>query len=631
MRPALFLLFAASLFLSACSADDGRVAVAQEAHAPEEADVELRRVYVGTHLDFYASEPSPDGRYLSEIDWDTGDLSVLDLVTGKQERISDKGSWVNSADYAEHSVFSPDGARMAYAWFSESNDGYEIREIGVDGSKMRVLVEAHPDLTYMSPEDWSPDGETILATVFRSDRSSAMATISTDDGALRTLKTSDWRHPFVSTFSPDAQWIAYDFQPDEDAHQRDVFIMASDGSRDARVVDGPSNDILLGWLPTGGAILFYSDRDHTRAIWMQRIRDGRAVGDPELVKADVWQLFPLGFSDDAYYFGVTVESPQVHTATIDLDSRRTVVPPAAVVEPSAGRTRSGTWSPDGRYFAYLQQRPGDRTHRLVLRSAMGEETREIPLDRQRARALQWHPDGRSLTMLGTDRKGREGIHRVDIRSGQQTVFLERTHFSYYRLAPDGRTVFTKQPRSGEEAGGGIARILDILAIDAESGEERTLYSLISPGGVDFSPDGTHFTTRDVDVEAGTRSVKIGRTDGSGELRTILESEVPIPQGLPGFPWTPDGRHVLVPQVLDCDATPELCEQGNSGARVLMVPVDGGEPTVLMDGLDGPLNNLSLSPDGRKVAFESGSFRGEIWRMENLPSADRETATRTGSR
>ena len=37
--------------------------------------------------------PSPDGRYLSYTDWETGDLAIYEFATGKKRRLTNKGSW----------------------------------------------------------------------------------------------------------------------------------------------------------------------------------------------------------------------------------------------------------------------------------------------------------------------------------------------------------------------------------------------------------------------------------------------------------------------------------------------------------------------------------------------------------
>lgn len=602
--PALLLLAA-----TGCGFEPGGRAAAQT--APEAARVEVRRVWSGNDFNFYAAAPSPDGRLMSEIDWSSGDLAVVELETGERRKVTDKGRWTDNVDYAEHSVFSPDGQRIAYSWFREG-DGYQLRVIDLDGANERIVVPHSEDLRYIAAEDWSPDGEQILVTVFRRDRSSQIATVAAATGELRVLKTSDWRHPVVSAFSRDSRFIAYDFQPDEEDRQRDIFVMRADGGRETQVVGGPSDDILLGWLPDGSGILFYSDRHQTRAIWKQPIRDGRPDGEPQLVRPDVWQLTPLGFSRDAYFHGVHVEAPQVYTMTVDQSANRVVVPPAAVRDAAAGETGFGAWSADNRYFAYLGELH-DGSEWLVIRSVDGADTREVRLDLDDPRHIQWDPDGRSVLMVGTDPEGRTGVHRVDIRTGEATVLAqideaEPSNLGRYRLSPDGRSLlYWKQLDPGQR---GVHKVARMVMRHLATGEERPLHMVGNPGPAFYSPDGTRYVKMDWDPDSRIHSLFVARTDGTGERRTIFETEHGLLQNRGGFPFTPDGRYVLA---AEHQREPRM-------TRLLKIPVDGGEPIVLLEWDRGRIADLRMSPDGRRISFGSGEPLGEIWALENLGPA-----------
>jgi dipeptidyl aminopeptidase/acylaminoacyl peptidase len=637
VRKLQLLIAGLGVALAGCAVDSGEAASAQAARvsaSPVAAHLQLRRVWAGTAPNFYASNPSPDGRYLTEIDWSTGDLAVLDLASGELRRVTNKGTWTDNTDYAEFSVFSPDGERLAYSWFSERGRGYELRVIGLDGQGMRVLVPANPELQYVAAEDWSPDGRLILTTNFRADRSSQIATVSTADGSMRVLKTSDWRHPFVAAFSPDSRYIAYDFPPDEKDSQRDIFLMPVDGGRETRLVGGPAHDVLLGWL--GEAILFYSDRHQTKGIWRQAVRDGRPVGEPELLRPDVWRLFPIGFSREAYYFGVSVELPQVHTATLDLANDRVVAPPAAVQEAGSGQSTYGAWSADSRYLAYLSSQTGERATFLTIRPVDGADQRRIALELTQTSNLQWSSDGAAVLLFGTDRNGREGVHRVDLRSGALELVLQKMEraddLRRFRLTPDGRQLIFKRGRE-DATETGMRRPLVVVAHDLETASERVFYTHdpvhLSLGPVEISPDGRYFSSKARDIDARKDRLVVGHTDGSGQLRVIHETSGRFLQNRGGFPWTPDSRHVL--------AIEHLLEEGMS--RLLKIPVAGGEPRVLLEldsevagiQLEQRFTDLRLSPDGRRISFGSGMDRGEIWRIDNLSDLAEPAALQVGSR
>ena len=56
----------------------------------EPKGIVVRQVWSGSDVDVEGA-PSPDGRYLSYVDWDTGDLAVYELTTGKKRRLTNKG------------------------------------------------------------------------------------------------------------------------------------------------------------------------------------------------------------------------------------------------------------------------------------------------------------------------------------------------------------------------------------------------------------------------------------------------------------------------------------------------------------------------------------------------------------
>ncbi len=105
--------------------------------------------------------PSPDGRYLSYVDWETGDLAVRDLKTGKNRRLTNKSSWSESTEYAYLLTISQSGKQVAYAWFNK-DFSYDLRLVGLDGSDPRVLY-SNEEGEYLAPAAWSPDGKHVLA------------------------------------------------------------------------------------------------------------------------------------------------------------------------------------------------------------------------------------------------------------------------------------------------------------------------------------------------------------------------------------------------------------------------------------------------------------------------------------
>ena len=83
---------------------------------------------------------SPDGKYLADIDGNTGDLCLGELDTGKTRRLTNEGN--EYSQYAYSPTWAPDSTRLAFIWVDA--DGLEeLRVMGLDGSEPRTLVGAN--------------------------------------------------------------------------------------------------------------------------------------------------------------------------------------------------------------------------------------------------------------------------------------------------------------------------------------------------------------------------------------------------------------------------------------------------------------------------------------------------------
>lgn len=575
----------------------GAVDEAESAAERARSALEARRVWSGRDFTPYVAAPSPDGRLITDVDWSTGDLAVIDLETGEKRRVTDKGSWSESDSYAESSVFSPDGRRIAYVWFDEETDGFQIRTISVAGEDLRVAFPTNPSVSYVVVEDWAAAGSRILVTVFRKDRTSEIGMVDVETGRYVRLETNDWRAPAFATFSPDGRYVAYDFPVDEGFRQRDIFILSTDGSRKARLVSGPDHERLLGWLPDGGAILFHRQGEDGRDIWKLPVRDGRPAGEPELLKRDVWQIAPFGFARDAFYYGVAAESRQVHRVVVNLAAGRALGTPEPVGDRSDGPSSYGTWSPDGSKLAYLLDLPGFRHAFLVVESTDGEKLREIPVFLSQARRLRWTERG--FLLYGIDAEGTEGLFRMDSVTGELEPQVTVTPgdgegLGLFEAAPDGRTVYYS-PGS------------ELVAWDLASHERRVVREGVRRlGGV--SPDGEWIVF--LHGPDDDRRLAVARTDGSGGARDIYRFE--DTRGTWGnqgsIPWTPDGRYVLLAEF----------SRPDDGVDFFRVPVDGGgDPDLLLTARPRSGAQLQVSPDGRRISFTDGQPKHEIWRLTGL--------------
>ena len=601
--------------------------------------LETRRVWTGLQPDGGYAAPSPDGRYITGVDWSTphwGNLSVIELETGVEHRITDKFSGMRSeaafALVAERpelfsefdaeagsSVFSPDGDRLAYVWFPavQREDGthfhaVEVRTIHFDGSDMRTLMTLNPDMGYVQVEEWSPDAGSILLTASRRDGTSQIGILSVGDGTYQALKTNGWHSGASAAFSADGSYVAYDLSGETEPG-RDIFLLATDGSREVPLVTGPGDDQLLGWLPDGSGILYHSETPGSGEIRALRIDAGEATGEPQLIRSDVGQITPFGFSRNAFFYQILVEKPQVHVISIDLGAGRVLSDPVLLGDPRHRRS-SAVWSPDGQRVAYVGEGGA-----LVIRSVTGELQRRMQIDIGGANAHRWTSDGGGLLLTGTDSEGRGGVYRIDLRSGESELVPEVATFCCQVMSPDGQTLYGLE---GVAVDGGRRYHTKIIARDLGTGEDREIaeieVSLDDVYVLSPSPDGGQLA---LSTENGHTILIVSVS--SGTVRELYHTEgAPPVLRRRTIPWTPDGSAVLW----------FVREVGEAGG-LWRIPVNGGTPDLLIPvgqlettgglsaGEFSTVGAVRLSPDGRRLLYTSGQVRGEYWMMSGFDVGD----------
>jgi Tol biopolymer transport system component len=621
-RPIPALGFALTLLLALISVASGPILTPPGAAAQESGGMVTRQVWAGPGVDFHGV-PSADGRYLPYTDWETGDLAVRDLLTGENRRLTDNHNRGDSVEIAHAAVPSPDGQQVAYGWFNKEFF-YELRVIGIDGSDPRVLYR-NEEMAYLQPEAWSPDAKHILAQFTRKDGANQIGWVSVADGSVQMLKTMDWRYPFKVSLSPDGHFIAYDFAPEEHSPQRDIFVLAADGSREIPLVQHPANDLLLGWAPDGKRILFASDRTGSMGLWVVGVAAGAPEGAPKLVKKDIGRVRALGFTrDGAFFYAVPTGMSDVYIATLDLATGTLLAPPTQATERSVGSTTLPAWSPDGKYLAYVSQPLDDHfstglDSRIIIQSVETGEERDFSPELKHIGGIRWSPDGRSLLVVGYDKNRlyNQSLYRMDTQTGDIIPIL-RSHYegSIYEAVPssDGMSIFYHRDDVATKG-------CHFLVRDLETGREKELLRTVAPsfaGGLALSPDGRQLafvTFAPAAFDPETRALKVMPAQG-GEARELFRVEDKS-EYIRGVAWTPDGRHLLFTR-----ATWPSEEPGG----LWRVSAEGGEAQKLGLALDG-LRDLSVHPGGRQLVFTGGQpYKPEIWVLENfLPKPEAQAA------
>ncbi len=559
--------------------------------------VVVRQVWPDAQPDVGASL-SPDLRYLTQTDWETGDLAVRELATGRKRRLTHKGSWFDSSEMAHRSVISPSGRQVAYGWLNQQGF-FELRVVDLDGSGSRVLY-SNQDVPFVEPSDWSPDGAEILVRLGSKDGSNQIALISVAEGSTRLLKAFDWRRPDGLKFSPDGRFIGYDFPPSGDEVQRDVFALEAASGAGTPLVAHPADDRLFGWAPDGGRILFLSDRSGSRGAWMVRVGEGTAQGPAQLVRHDMGLSWPMRFTDHgSFYYGVQTGMTDVYVCELEPDTGAARAPPALASRSFLGSKRWPEWSPDGMHLAFVSQLApgvGDTVPlALTIQSIQTGKQRQLFPRLNYFRRLRWSPDGRFILVNGLDHRHRGGLYRIDVQTGDVTPIVYSRAEQYLprqaAWSPDGRSVLYFHVGEG------------LVQREIGTGRETRIRS--SVGNFALSPDGRWLAVG-IQEQTTKSSVLQIVPAGGGKAREVLR----LPEAgtfMLALTWSADNRYVLF----------GTARPGQRSQELWRVPAAGGEPQSLglvMEGLD----EVRAHPDGRRIAYGAGKpGTSEIWVMENL--------------
>jgi Tol biopolymer transport system component len=544
-----------------------------------------RQVWVGAWPDSI----SPDGRYFSFTDWQThGDLAVHDITTGTNRRLT------NNAERSEveFSVFSPDGRQIAYQWNSWSSEPKdELRVIPAAGGQPRTIAAVTEG--YIDPAGWTPDGKQLLVIRALPDRTKQLALLSVQDGSIHILKSFAWQS-LNPRFSPDGRWIVYAMQSSEKP-ARDIFVLATDGSREIAVVQNPADDSTPVWSLNGSRIFFLSNRTGRQALWSVPFGDGKP-GKEELVKADLSgarSMF-MAPSGTLYYSAQGEGGRNIYTAELGVDMKVSKAPVLANLTP-VNSNGAPSLSPDGDYLAYCSGGRG-----LVIRTLATGEEHVVPAQAQPCSG-PWFPDGRSLLITSKVPQGPgPNFYRLDLATRKaELLFRSAAPVHGFSLSPDGKTVFYSEPSR-------------LVRFDIETRRETELKKFevnSSLYDVAVSPDGKQLAY--VFWNGGpTQSIEVMPAAGGPSREVFLAETLSRYNSLA---WASDQTLLFT--------KPGAGDNGESA--LWRVPVAGGPAEQVGLSIPG-LSSPQIRPGGRRIFFVSNdSGPRQVWALENfLPATDK---------
>lgn len=578
-------------------------------HAAPET-VTLRKVSVVKNM--WIRGVSPGGRYIA-FTGDNGEVYMQEPALGKTWLLIkcnwDTGPW----DFA----FSPDERRVVY-----DLNGTALYAGNVDGSDVREIHK--PKNGTIWAYGWRGTSGHLLAELEDGEKKTkSFVSIDEKSGELTRLNLAYFSG--TKSLSRDGRYLAH-----RDGHRLDIVDLES--GRRSLVVEAHVTG-LHEWAHTDFALYFASDRTAKPGLWVIPVREGKAAGEPQLVKERAGEMWFQNITPDGrIYYGEASYSASIWVASANFETGELTEEPRLVTERFPGMQTLPAWSSDGQKVWLAV--PGEQ-HRLVSVTMASGRQDEFPLWPSFSRLARHRyavsTDGTFVVLQGSRiskpgaSNSTRGIHRFDLATSKvdtlKTWASDDSPLSPH-LAPDGKAFyFTRDLRDRAEKEPRRSRRSILMRREFASATEKAILETaggrrILPGNLGFSPDGSRlaFVTSDDDLrEDFVNALEIV------DLRNGTRTEIlrtPSREWVKSLSWSPDGRRLIYAR-----ETPAKDWSEGAHSTIWSTEIESRKSVRLKTPFPS-VEEIAVHPDGRHIAFRSGSAGdwAQLWVMEGANPA-----------
>ena len=501
-----------------------------------------------------------------------GDLYTVPSDGGTARKLT------NDIGYEMFAHFSPDGSQIAFTGQYDGNtEVFVIPATGGSPKRLTYTATLNRDKVSdrMGPNNivmsWTPDGKNII---YRSRKQTfnsfkgQLFKVPVDGGMSTELPLADGG---FCSFSEDGNQLAFNrvfrefrtWKYYKGGMADDVWIFDFKTKEIKKVTDNDSQDIFPMW--SGDQIFFLSDRDRTMNLFVYNTKTKAVDKVTNFTEYDI--KFPtingnqIVFENGGYIYKLNVNDKQAVKIPIEIDNdfiyARNEWQDASEhitdgdVSPNGERVvfsargdvfnlpskkgitynltqttgvheRSATWSPDGKYIAYLSDKSGEfevyiedqQGNSAPIQLTEGADTYKFSLD--------WSPDSKKI--LWSDRKLR--LRYVDIESKKVTTVQTAEYgiIRSYGWSPDSKWITFGLPTDNN-----FSKIV-VYNLDDKKLQEVTdnWYDSDSPS---FSSDGKYLvfvSARDFNPTYSNTEWNHAYTKMTRVYLAILSKETPSP-------------------------------------------------------------------------------------------------------
>ena len=382
----------------------------------------------GTRVAFawYAERWEDVGIYVKEVGGEA--LTRLTPELGKDEPAPNSPAW------------SHDGRLVVYARTShhETDDGglYVVPSTG--GPERRILSGlSWSDMWYSPGLDWSPDGTSIaFPNQAGPGQPYAIYLLSPETLEVRQVTRPEARAGDVyPVFSPDGKTIAFSRVAQGAS---DVWVVPAAGGEPRRVTFDDKLIHDLGWSEDGRDVIFSSNRAGGWALWRVAVAGGELR--PVAPMPEYASNVAVARRGDRLAFNRWYNDADVYRVATDGTS-------APVRFLSSTREDYGAEaSPDGRRVAFVSDRSG--RSRVWVCDADGSNLAPLSdLGVSHEGTVSWSPDSQRLVFT-SDEGGPPQVYVADVRGGEPRRLTTGATTACPQWSRDGRWIYFGSERSG---------------------------------------------------------------------------------------------------------------------------------------------------------------------------------------
>ena len=534
------------------------------------------------------------------------------------------------------SAISPDGRHLAYT----DTKGLHLSE--VDTGEVHDISLPEELRTHLWSVAWFPDGEKLLFMSESEAESLTAWTVSVFGGAPRKLRARCW----AGSISRDGALIAF-----TTLGNREIWVMGSNGENARKILarDGEKYQS-LAWSATGQRLAYIKLADGMNGSVETVALDGgmpiSVIADPKLQYVDNPPL--LWLPDGRLLFELDEADGQTDLWGIATDP--------STGKPSGKPTRVTNWPGAGPSSPSVTR---DGSRLVVQKTSMRNDvyvgefkengarldsSNRLTFSQSSDTPTAWM-DSKTI-LIASNRTGREQLfkQKLDQDTAEPLIPSPDNQDSAELSPEDGWILYWSFPLNGgalapldvmrfPAGGGSPEKLLEFppdtttffhcpsgsggsCALSLLEGDDLIFYAL-SPvkgkgkelartkvgkiTGLDWmiSPDGLRIALQ---CDQLRRQVRVL------DLRSGTQHDVSLPQGwiLWKVNWAPGGNALLM-----------SVQSRSTGYMIARMELDGKTQVLLSRGRNQWISDLSLSRDGRHLAFSARTWEGNIWMLENF--------------